>query len=67
MDLTELTCDIKRLTDELNVLCIPVSTGQCFDIGSSVMGDTSSTPIVATDQPLKYPWKRPQSMATPAA
>ncbi len=31
------------------------STGQCLDIGSSVMGDASSTPIGATDQPLKYP------------
>ena len=58
MDLTEPTCDIKRLTDEFvwsSNSCIPVSTGQWLDIGYSVMGDASSTPIGATDQPLKYP------------
>jgi hypothetical protein len=59
MDLTELTRNIHRLTDDLNVwsseFCIPISTGQCLDIGSAAMGDKSSTPIGATDQPLKYP------------
>ncbi len=59
MDLTELTRNIHRLTDDLNVwsseFCIPISTRQCLDIGSAAMGDKSSTPIGATDQPLKYP------------
>jgi hypothetical protein len=59
MDLTKLTRDIHGLTDNLNVwsseFCIPISIGQCLDIGSTAMGDKSSTPIGATDQPLKYP------------
>jgi hypothetical protein len=59
MDLTELTRDIHRLTEDLNVwsseFCIPFSTGQCLDVGSAIMGEQSSTPIGASDQPLKYP------------
>jgi hypothetical protein len=59
MDLTELTRDIHRLTEDLNVwsseFCIPISTGQRLDVGSAAMGEKSSTPIGASDQPLKYP------------
>ncbi len=60
MDLTQVTHNIKQLTEELNVwlskFCTPISsTGLCLDISSAAMGEESFTPIGATDQPPQYP------------
>lgn len=60
MDYNTVSADIARLTDDLNnwssKLCIPVKDSEVLlDISCAVIGDESSVPPGATNQPISFP------------
>jgi hypothetical protein len=57
MDLPQVASEIQELTQQLNVWTstFRLTSESFLDIGCAAMGEESSTPIGATDQPTKYP------------
>ena len=60
MDYTNVTSSIRDLSRSLtnwsSTICIPTSEpGKLLDISSAAKGNSSSSPVGATNQPTKYP------------